>query len=358
MPAVRLSRVAASSSGPSGATQVHATADGPRGGASVRHGATGDTFCLVVMYHYVHDREAPRRDALPGLSGAEFRAQLEQLAREREPVSWPRFLAWQEGRGGMPRRGFLLTFDDGLAEHSATVSPILEELGIKGTFLVPLLPLVEGRMLAAHAVHLLLATMGDAGLSRELDEVLGQLDPTAAGVCQADETAAARMYHYERPERARLKYLLTMQLPADLRDRAVELLFERHIGSSRRWAQQWYLRWEDVRELSGRGHTVGGHGYRHEPYQRLSAEECLRDACRAADILREALGPDPRPFSYPYGSAGDAAERAVRSAGFVQAFTTISGLVRRDATPFGLPRVDTIAVDTFLKSSSCEVGQG
>lgn len=322
------------------------------------HPLRDSSTCLVVMYHYVHEAETPRREPLPGPTAAEFRGQIEQLCREMEPVSWPIFYSWLEGRAAVPRRSFLLTFDDGLADHARTVQPILDDMGLKGTFLVPALPLVEGRMLSAHAIHLLLSTLGDATLSRELGEVLQELGSGEDWLGRVDNAEATRIYHYETRERARLKHLLTMQLPVDLRDRAVEKLFERHIGSSRRWARRWYLSWDDIREMMLRGHTIGGHGYRHEPYVRLSPDDCRRDIYRTADILREALGPEPRPFSYPYGSVNEIAETACQAAGFVQAFTTIPQLARRGLSTASLPRVDTIAVDSFLKSHSCEVGLG
>ena len=322
---------------------------------------------LVVMYHYVHDRKpsvqgaaAGNADGVRGLTTDQFTAQVEQLGRELEPIDWPRLYAWMDGRGQVPQRSFLLTFDDGLADHAKTVLPILNHHDLRGVFFVPGSVLVECRLLPAHAIHLLLSTLGDERLAQELGAYLrGREDGRVwADALERDEDAslgnAAAMYHYETPQRARLKHLLTMELPIAMRRDALETLFARHIGSASRWSKHWYLGWEDLVALRSHGHTVGGHGFRHEPYSRLSPREVREDVSRTAAILREGLGPDLRPFSYPYGSVTDDAVAACREAGFAHAFTTESRSVDDTCDLMRLPRIDTIHVGAVLeKELSC-----
>ena len=169
-----------------------------------------------------------------------------------------------------------------------------------------------------------------------------------------DSDAARRMYAYETPNRAWIKYLLTMVLPRQIRDEVVLSLFEKHIGSSARWAQHWYLDWDDLWAMQAAGHTIGGHGFSHEPLARLSPSEQRRDVGRMASILTEGLGRDIRPFSYPYGSFDAATADACRDAGFLQAFTTCGQPIHRDANVMNLPRIDTIHVEAELqKERAC-----
>jgi len=307
--------------------------------------------CLAIMYHYVHDRERAPGGTMRNVGGQtinEFKAQLDELSRTMEPVDWPALYAWMQGRGSIPERCFLLTFDDGLVDHAANVLPVLQERGLRGVFFVPGGVLTGHRMLAAHAIHMLLATLGEQRFEQELNEYLhehwGDLHPLGS----VDDAAAERMYHCETPARAHLEYLLTMALPIDVRDRAVAALFERHVGSNARWARHWYLGWDDLVTMQSLGHTIGGHGFSHESYARLTAGQRRRDMRRVATVLRDGLGSDIRPFSYPYGSFDDDAAAQCQASGFPHAFTTQASCLTRTCSVLQLPRVDTIHVDAVL----------
>jgi peptidoglycan/xylan/chitin deacetylase (PgdA/CDA1 family) len=266
-----------------------------------------------------------------------------------EPTDWPAFYSWRKGRHEFPDRCFLLTFDDGLADHVNVVLPILEERNLRAVFFVPGAVLATERLLSAHAIHLLLATLGEERFRNELLAFLADHGDETDYAATLDADAAQRMYHYETPSRAHLKYMLTAVLPIERRRAAVRALFEEHIGSMTRWSRNWYLRWQDVVRLEHAGHTVGGHGYSHEPYHRLTANETRQDVYRTAAVLRSGLGNDLRPFSYPYGSYDDAVAEACHAAGFAQAFTTRRGWITRQTDPYQLPRVDTIHVDAVLE---------
>jgi peptidoglycan/xylan/chitin deacetylase (PgdA/CDA1 family) len=321
--------------------------------------------CLVVMYHYVHDDDPlPRRaGAQPGtriarIGSAEFEAQVDSLCRRLEPIDWPLWLAFSEGRASIPARSFLLTFDDGLADHMRIVVPALQRRGLRGVFFVPGAVLTSHCLLPAHAIHMLLATLDEGTLEQELGAALTSTSDTGAEAPPTGTVEAARtLYHYETPARARLKYWLTMQLPAAIRNQIVRTLFERHIGSLSRWARHWYLGWEDLVEMESMGHTIGGHGFRHEPLTQLSPVELRRDLHRVASVLHNGLGPDVRPFSYPYGRHNDEVCAACRDEGFAQAFATTVDWAESSSDPFRLPRVDTVQVPSMIGTeSACPVG--
>jgi peptidoglycan/xylan/chitin deacetylase (PgdA/CDA1 family) len=317
---------------------------------------------LVVMYHYVRDEDSLPRPGSPGpfggikgLTTAEFNRQLDELCAALEPIDWPHFVAWTTGRADLPRRAFLLTFDDGLVDHAETVASALEARGLRGVFFVPGAVLTGHRMLCAHATHLLLAALGDEGLTEALLAYLQRHDPAGEWPAQFRrlETqgggAPASVYDYESPSRATLKYFLTLELPIPLRTAAVDWLFEQHIGSVARWARHWYLGWDDLVRMRAAGHTIGGHGFLHEPYSRLSPAEIRQDVMRSSVVLRDGLGADLRPFSYPYGSTSGPVYDACREAGFVQAFTTQRRWVTPGLDPMQLPRFDTIHVAQSLR---------
>lgn len=311
--------------------------------------------CLVVMYHYVRDPQSGHPSSggfhpgINALTPAAFERQLDQLCASLEPIDWPTLYAWTCGRRHIPDRCFLLTFDDGLADHAETVAPILQDRGLRGAFFVSGTVLAEHRMLSAHAVHLLLSVLGGEAIASEIERSLRDRNFGDATLTDAESAAADSMYHYETQTVRRLKYALTMKLPPDLRSAVVDELFERHIGSTAQWARHWYLGWDDLTRMQSAGHTIGGHGYLHEPYQRFTADQVQRDIRNAAAVLREGLGPEVRPFSYPFGSVPAQASEFCTAAGFVHGFTTRPAWLQTGDDPHRFPRFDTIAVETALE---------
>jgi hypothetical protein len=214
---------------------------------------------------------------------------------------------------------------------------------------VPGAVLTQNHLLPAHAVPLLLSTVEEDVFERELlDYVRLHGDPSISRDA-VDTDAAQVMYHYESPARARLKYLLTIVLPVELRNAALDAIFQKHVGSPVRWARRWYLGWDDLVRMESAGHTVGAHGFSHEPYTRMTPAQRREDMLKAADVLRSGLGPDIRPLSYPYGQFDSDTTVACRAAGFAHAFTTERDWITRGSDVFRLPRVDTIAVDAMLE---------
>ncbi len=313
--------------------------------------------CLVVMYHYVRDDNDHRASAganpgIHALTPSAFERQIDQLCARLEPVDWPTLYAWTCGRATIPSKSFLLTFDDGLADHAETVAPILQSRGLRGVFFIPGAVLTEHRMLSAHAVHLLLSTLGVDRLQEEIVRHLSDRGATDTFLSDAERKAAEAMYHYETRPVACLKYLLTIKLPEEVRKCTVDRLFEEHVGSSARWARHWYLGWDDLVRMESAGHTIGGHGFQHEAYRRWDATAIEKDVRRVAAVLREGLGPEKRPFSFPFGSVPPRADEILSKADFVHAFTTEQAWANRQTAQHQIPRFDTIAVDEAWSNDS------
>jgi peptidoglycan/xylan/chitin deacetylase (PgdA/CDA1 family) len=62
---------------------------------------------------------------------------------------------------------------------------------------------------------------------------------------------------------------------------------------------------ERVAEIEQRGHEVGMHGWAHEQWDALDAEEETKLAQRATDALAAAIGHQPRGFRAPGGARGE-----------------------------------------------------
>lgn len=304
------------------------------------------------MYHYVHEPEASLAGGVKGMSPDAFAKQVDDLCRRFEPLAWSDLSRGMVDRETLPNLSFHLTFDDGLADHVRNVLPILDRRGLKGTFFVPGSILVHPGMLPAHAIHVLLAALGDAALLGGVRDALAHKGVSHEGITAGIERHAQRMYHYETPERAILKYVLTVHLPPAIRNEVIRALFFEHIGDPKTWGRRWYLTVDELRSMRQAGHTIGGHGYHHEPFARMSSAEKQRDMALCAEVLDAFLDNEARPFSYPYGSVDEETCRLCRAFGFTFAFTTESSWSTPDHGAMRLPRVDAVNVHRFLEGDT------
>lgn len=94
----------------------------------------------VFMYHNVRPPTglavADERGE-PWMDPASFRRQMEWLiGRGYRGITLPELLAWVAGKGELPRRPIMLTFDDAYVDIGDHALPLLEEIGFGATVFV------------------------------------------------------------------------------------------------------------------------------------------------------------------------------------------------------------------------------
>ncbi len=73
------------------------------------------------------------------------------------------------------------------------------------------------------------------------------------------------------------------------------------------------------------------------------------DIRQTARVLNDGLGPDIRPFSYPFGRYDQATMASCSEAGFAACFTTEPGWICSGSDARQLPRVDAMNVTAVLE---------
>jgi peptidoglycan/xylan/chitin deacetylase (PgdA/CDA1 family) len=295
----------------------------------------------VVTYHYVRDLPRTEFPAIKGLLLSSFHEQIEKLAASYEMASLESCLAFLRGEYVPTRDLCLLTFDDGLKEHFAEVTPALEERGIQGVFFVITSCIEEGVVAPVHMNHFLTARLGfDAYRSRFLESLDGTYP-----VPEVSEEVAVKTYPWDTADVAQFKYLFNFALPAEVRDRVVQSLFRIQLGSESKFARSLYVSWDEVADMQRSGMVIGGHTHRHRPLSAMTEEEMRLDLDTSKRLLDAHVKPNgPFPFSYPYGkreSFTEASQEHLRELGFDCAFTTVEGSNSPGAELFSLRRVDT-----------------
>ena len=302
----------------------------------------------IVMYHYVRDLERSRFPAIKGLRTEDFRAQLAYVAKHHRVIRMEQLIdaVLAGDAGSLPPNALLLTFDDGYMDHFVNVMPLLDELGLQGSFFPPARAVLEGRVLDVNKIHFTLAAVEDPRLLvravfEELDRHRDRL-----GLLPNEDYYArlSRDSRYDPPDVAFVKRILQRELPEDLRADITDRLFRRHVTADEAaFAAELYMGLDQLRHLVRAGMHVGSHGYDHYWMNTLTAAQQARELDESLRFLA-ALGvrTDRWVMCYPYGGYDESLLALERERGCVVGLTTevaVAELGRH--RPLTLPRLDT-----------------
>lgn len=98
------------------------------------------------------------------------------------------------------------------------------------------------------------------------------------------------------------------------------------------------MNWDEIRELSRSGVTIGNHGAAHQHMLTLPQARNLANIRRASRRIEEETGANPTLFAYPYGEFDRDLRDRIKGNGFEAAFGQHSGVAHFQSNFFGLPR--------------------
>src|SRR5271165_227836 len=258
----------------------------------------------VATYHYVRDLPRTRFPQIKGMLLDDFRRQAKALPDVYEMATLESAMEFLSGKY-LPRRDLcLMTFDDGLREHYAEVTPILAEEQIQGLFFLISGCLEDGVVAPVHMNHFLMAHLGFEAYRSVFEQTLQDLGCGEQLATQANPAIFLRTYPLDTQPVARFKYLFNFVLRPETRDLAVKTLFEKYLGDEKSFGQELYLNWNEAREMQRAGMIMGGHTHEHRPLSTLRYPDLFRDLTRNWELIQKNLEPQAIwPFSYPYGKA-------------------------------------------------------
>lgn len=280
----------------------------------------------IVMYHSVMDEPRAEANTLGGVihSTADFRGQMELVARHFSPVTIDDALQFVRGGKDLPARPVVITFDDGYADNYQVAAPVLKAVGVPATFYVTV-ECVEKQKLPwpARIRYSFLGTKKTAWTEPQGDSwPLNDLEE--------------RMRAFERA----LPYC--GKLAGEEQEAFVQSV-ERELGAGIPRSHQLMMTWDEVRGLVQEGHIVGSHTMTHPNMAHVKRDDLKREFAESKRALEKELRSPVVHFSYPCPVLQPHwAEHTVsesRQSGYETAVTTDGGLVRRNDNPLCLRRI-------------------
>jgi peptidoglycan/xylan/chitin deacetylase (PgdA/CDA1 family) len=271
----------------------------------------------IVTYHHVAD-SAPGYKFDPDVADAtpaQFRRQMETLARYATPIGMDELLAAVEG-APLPRNPVMVTFDDGYRSCHDVALPILQQVGVRATFFVSTSFITERRLYWWERIALMLSSARNARASIKY--------PVSIEIDREDPAIRGRLLKL-------VKNTLALDLERFLDELATALDVEWTPQLEARHADDLIMTWDQVRALLEAGMDVESHGRRHRVLQTLDAA-ALEDELTGSRMELEAqIGRPVRAIAYPVGrsiASEERIRRALSAAGYRVGLSNKSGVNR------------------------------
>lgn len=311
----------------------------------------GSHRLVVVMYHYVRDLPRSRFPRIKGMMLDDFRNQVDELPKAYEMATMESAWEFLQGRYEPQKDLCLLTFDDGLREHYAEVTPILAERGVQGVFFLISGCIENQKVAAVHKNHFLMAAMEFEDYRGAVEKRLRE-SPLIPSLNVSAERARAT-YRWDTQEVAEFKYLLNFCVSETARNQVLDELFQDSFRDEAAFARELYVTWDEAIEMQTAGMSLGGHSHSHRALGKMDEAEQRLDLEQCSELLRARVGPQTLwPFSYPYGKPGDAftdqTVRELQRLKFDCSFATVVGSNRPGQDGFSIRRIDT--KDVMIKT--------
>jgi peptidoglycan/xylan/chitin deacetylase (PgdA/CDA1 family) len=301
----------------------------------------------IVMYRYVRDLKTSRYPRIKGIDLRQFRGQLDYLRYRNTVISMEELIYALDGSpADLPPDAALLTFDDGFVDHYAQVLPLLDERGWQGSFFVPTLPVLEGKVLDVHKLHFTLAAVPEAGVLVEaIARFIDDLRPEH-GLSDWEDywSRCGQPNRFDSAEVVFVKRMLQRELPEPVRQEICDALFRRYVTTDETaFASDLYMSLDQLRIMQRLGMHIGAHGHDHRRLDSLSFEEQESQVRSSINLLAAVeADTDTWTIAYPYGAHDEMLRAMVRKCGGRIGLTTEvnrADLWHHD--PLALPRLDT-----------------
>ncbi|HET7505134.1 MAG TPA: polysaccharide deacetylase family protein [Kofleriaceae bacterium] len=271
----------------------------------------------IITYHHIadHDSSYPYDPKVADATPAQFRRQMETLARYGTPIGIDELIR-AIGGAPLPRNPVMVTFDDGYRSCYETALPILRAVGMRATFFIATSFISERRLYWWERIALLLRK------TRLRTAQIGYPSPLTVEVSQPD--AHDTLTRIVKDTRG-------LDIERFLGELAVALGVEWTLEIEAAYAEKLIMTWDQVRALARAGMDVESHGRYHRVLQTLDDRGLEAELLGARQDLEAQLGRPVRAVAYPVGRRINGEQRirsALAAAGYQLGMSNKTGVNR------------------------------
>ena len=263
----------------------------------------------TFMYHDIRDSEIykKRYDLKSFLTIDYFKKQLDLITKRYKVIKTneiPNYI-------NTDIECAVLTFDDGLKDHF-NVTEVLVDYGITGTFLIPTLPVIGGKMINSHKIQFIMACEDEGIISRKN---LGMVNTSKKETYETYSITTVKDNWWSKDMIFITNYLRYGKNNKEI----TNALFEEIVTKNeKKFCDDFYLSEDNIREMVSHGMEIGAHGYTSDI---LNKDNALEEITKSIDYIKNFYDEEII-FSYPNGVFNDTIIEHLKEKKCTFAYTT------------------------------------
>jgi peptidoglycan/xylan/chitin deacetylase (PgdA/CDA1 family) len=275
-----------------------------------------------------------------------FVKQMKWLKANFDLFSEADLLEHLAGNKPLKRRTVMITFDDGYIDNYTIAFPILKEMGIPATYFIPYSQIDRSSLawwdlLAYFAKHATAKTVTIKGQTFDLTTEEG-INNAVIYLC----------WEYKTLPNAQAKEFLKRMHH--------EMGLEKSLQEITELSHEEFMTWEQVKEVSDNGVTIGSHTMSHQILSNQTPEDQYSELADSKRLLEEKLGQKIQTLAYPVGKAYHFTEETkalTDKAGYKAAFSFITGYSKSKVEDkLSIPRFELLNSTSYFKAQTLMAG--
>jgi peptidoglycan/xylan/chitin deacetylase (PgdA/CDA1 family) len=239
---------------------------------------------LLPYHHLVSDSDVLHVKHLYSYKNiAQFTEDLEHLLKYFRPVAVSEVVDAVASGRKMPENAFLLSFDDGFREVYDVIAPILSSRGVPAIFFINPAFLDNRELFYRCKISLVIEGLNQKKNNGTVLTASAAILGKAASSTFEELVAAVKKI--TQLDKGLLESLAVL----------LELSFDDYLRENKP-----FLTTDQVRQLSGKGFSIGAHSWDHPYYQLVSPEEQQRQTMDSIRYVKDHFSPPFDLFSFPH----------------------------------------------------------
>lgn len=235
----------------------------------------------IITYHYVRDLKNSRYPEIKGLDIDSFKGQIQYILKYYKVIRMEELLAAIKNQTKLLNNSLLLTFDDAYKDHFEYVFPVLDELGIQGSFFTSAKAIQEHQVSGVNKIHFILASVKDK--KQIIFDIHSMMDKfreefSLESNAYYDNKLKVEECRFDTKEVVYMKRMLQRELPEKVRNIIVNFLFNQYVSKDESsFSRELYMSIDQLKCMRRKGMYIGNHGYDHCWLNTLSREQQTKE---------------------------------------------------------------------------------
>jgi peptidoglycan/xylan/chitin deacetylase (PgdA/CDA1 family) len=281
------------------------------------------SYVAIICYHRVGDTKD--RWAIDTTDIVDFEKEMRYLTKTHKILSLEEIAGIINGNKALPKRGVVVTFDDGYKDNYTNAFPVLKKYNIPATIFLTTGNIGTGHLFWWDKLEYILCNTKIK--SFDLGDFGTIITPSGKNKIKKLDKITIRF----------------TKMPEDKKNNLIENLVKNSdVDFPKNLGKDIIMSWDEIKQMSEGGINFGAHTVTHPILTKIPLNQAKNEIINSKKEIEKRLKKPVTTFSYPNGLADDYNEdikTILKENGFICATTIIPKIVNKNSDLFELGRL-------------------